>query len=423
MGGRVDDPASTARSGRAEPGLRVMRPPRPPLLHRLRALALPLAFALVVSGTVALASAGHLFLPFQSVTTLKGRLASKAVLFEDPEVTRILLRHGIRVHTLSAGSREVAVGSLDGYDFAFPSGPAAGRLITDVRQAHGKYSDSVWPLETPLVLATYRPYAETLRKAGVATPLSGSGRGKPLYYSLDMDAFLDATERGRTWNELGIGEQGIRNGNVVLARTSDICQSNSADTYLSLVAYTRNGGKVPAGLTEARTIARKIKRLLTVQGSAGADLFQQYSAHKDPTRDPIVVVYEHQYLAYQARYRAARHTVDSDRVLLYPRTPMMTRPQFIVLDHKADRLADLLVNDSALRRRATALGFRVLGSRSDGSRDLGTEALMAYLRQQGVPPPPAEPVGNDETKAGTPKPRFLEEMLRIVDDCPSAPAD
>ncbi|MFI0774178.1 hypothetical protein [Streptomyces sp. NPDC021212] len=406
-----------------EPGLRIARPPRPPLLHRLRTLALPLAFALVVAGTVRLASAGHLFLPFQPVTTLEGRLGSKAVLFEDPEVTRILLRNGIRVHTLSAGSREVAVGSLDGYDFAFPSGPAAGRLITDAREARGQYSDSKWPLETPLVLATYRPYAETLRKAGMATPQSPSGGGKPLYYSLDMDKFLDTTERGETWNDLGIGKQGIRNGNVVLARTSDLCQSNSAGTYLSLVAYTRNGGKVPAGTAEAEKVARRIKPLLTAQGSAGADLFQQYSAHKDPTRDPIVVVYEHQYLAYQARYGAARHRYDSDRVLLYPRVPMMTRPQFIMLSHKADRLAELLVGDPALRSRATALGFRVLGSGSDGGGSLGTEALRTYLRRQGVPPPPAEPAGHDETKAGTPKPTVLERMLRIVDDCPAAPTD
>ncbi|MEV5508736.1 hypothetical protein [Streptomyces orinoci] len=371
-------------------------------------LTLALALVLTVSGTAVLVMAGHLLLPFQRLTTLEGRLASKAEFFEDEQVTRILLEHGIRVHTVSSGSREVATGSLEGYDFVFPSGEPAGDLISSTRQKQHRYTNIYRPFDSPLVLATYREYAKALWDAGAARPQAGSGTGEPLYYSLDMNRFLALTEHNRRWNDLGIGKYGVSNGNVVLAQTSDICDSNSAGTYLGLVAFTRNGDDVPTSTRRADELSAKLRPLLIRQGSPGADLFPYYASPNGRRLEPVVVVYEHQFLAYQALYRATHHTVDTERVLLYPTTRMLTQPQFIALDRRADRLGELLDHDPELQRRATELGYHVLGA----------DALTEHLRQQDVPAPQA---ARDETAARMPDLAILERMIAAIKNCP-APA-
>ncbi|HEY5833301.1 hypothetical protein [Streptomyces sp.] len=395
-----------------------MRGPRPLRPRVLRTLALTATAALLVSGSARLVMTGHLLLPFERVTTLHARLASTADFFQDPQVARILLKHGVRVHTVSAGSREVATGNLDEYDFVFPSGGAAADMIIDDRQARHRHSSTFRPFDSPLVLASYREYAETLRDNGVATAQSAPDGGKPLYYWLDMDKFLRLTEQGRRWNDLGVGRHGVTNGDVVLAQTSDICQSNSAGTYLGLVAFTRNGDDVPTTAAQAEALARRIKPLLIRQGSPGADLFQYYASHDGRALAPVAVVYEHQYLAYQTRYRATHPTVDHERVLLYPRTQMPTQPQFIALAHRADALGRLLVTDPGLRRRATALGYRVLGpATTDDLAADGSTELTTYLRRHGVPAP--DPTGGYETTARMPDLPLLERMIATVKECPA----
>lgn len=108
-----------------EPRLAVGRPvssrwPR----RRLLAVLLP-ALAVVLVGGAVLARSGNAALPTERIVTLEGRMASKRDFFEDPEVQRILMRHHIRLHITSSGSREVAVRDLSAYDFVFP--PASRR--------------------------------------------------------------------------------------------------------------------------------------------------------------------------------------------------------------------------------------------------------------------------------------------------------
>ncbi|MER6633644.1 hypothetical protein ABT301_36445 [Streptomyces sp. NPDC000987] len=52
-------------------------------------------------------------------------MASKSDFFRDPEVRRLLLRHGIRVDIHKLGSRCIATTSLKGMDAVFP--PTSGR--------------------------------------------------------------------------------------------------------------------------------------------------------------------------------------------------------------------------------------------------------------------------------------------------------
>ncbi|MFI6028164.1 hypothetical protein [Amycolatopsis magusensis] len=160
----------------------------------------------------------------------------------------------------NSGSREVATHDIDRYDFVFPSGQPPADLIMSSRLNSGKEAQAYVPFVSPIVLATYRPYALALHDAGVATPMDAS-REHPLYYEVDISAFVGLTEQGKRWNDIGVREHGIQNNNLVLAHTSDVCLSNSGGTYQGLIAYAKNGSRIPAADGEVTALAESLKPL------------------------------------------------------------------------------------------------------------------------------------------------------------------
>ncbi|GGZ60231.1 hypothetical protein GCM10010387_62400 [Streptomyces inusitatus] len=368
------------------------------------------ALALVLIGATALGTSGNALLPFERVITLEGKMASKRDFFEDEKVRRILLKHHIRIHITSVGSREVAIRDLDDYDFVFPSGQPAGDLITRERAEKNEFTKIYRPFVSPIVLASYREYAEVLAKEGIAEPQPASGKGEPLYYTLDMDAFLELIEKKRQWDEIGIEDFGITNTNRILAQTPDVCTANSASTYLALVAFTRRGegSEVPETSHEAEERAHRIKPLME-QGLPHADVFRTYVSPEGKGVAPVVVAYEHQYLTYQAHYLARSKKLDLERVLLYPKSQFVTQPQFIALNKDGDRLGQLITQDPELRRRAMELGFRIL----DPTGEVAGDQLTEFLRETGIPVPSVD----DDTRTAMPRLRLLERMISIIGDC------
>ncbi|MFG2873765.1 hypothetical protein ACGFYU_01855 [Streptomyces sp. NPDC048337] len=397
-----------------EPRLAVRRRSSGSWSRRSLLLFLLPVLATVMTGFTTLAVSGNLLLPFESVVVLEGKMASKRDFFEDEEVQRILLKHRIKVHITSSGSREVALRDIASFDFVFPSGQPAGDLITGVRAAAGQYAKVHRPFVSPIVLATYREYAETLRDAGIATPLSSGGTDPTLYYSLDMQKFLDSINREQRWNDLGISRHGISNANRIVAQSPDVCSSNSAGTYLALVSFTwrGNGPDVPGTAQEASSRAQSIRHLME-QGLPAADVFRTYISPEGKGIAPVVVAYEHQYLTYQVRHRAESERLDSERVLLYPSSQFVTQPQFISLNDKGERLGELMVTDPQLRQRAMELGFRIL----DGTGEVAGDQLARFLTGRRVPVPDLR---GDDTRSPMPRIRYLEQMISLVGDCPPA---
>ncbi|MFE4632051.1 hypothetical protein ACFRJ1_01560 [Streptomyces sp. NPDC056773] len=397
-----------------EPRLAVRRRPAGSWSRRSLLLFFLPALATVMTGFATLAVSGNLLLPFERVLVLEGKMASKRDFFEDEEVKRILLKHRIRVHTTDSGSREVALRDVAAFDFVFPSGQPAGDLITAMRAAAGQYAKVHRPFVSPIVLATYREYAQALTDDGIATPQPAEGTDRPLYYTLDMRKFLDRIDQGKRWNDLGIQRHGISNANRIVAQTPDVCGSNSAGTYLALVSFTwrGDGPDVPATDQEATSRARSVKPLME-QGLPAADVFKTYISPEGKGIAPVVVAYEHQYLTYQVRYRAEYERLDSERVLLYPSTQFVTQPQFISLNTKGERLGELITTDPELRRRAMELGFRIL----DPAGEVAGDQLSRFLTERGVPVPALR---TDNTRSTMPRIRYLEQMISIVGDCPPA---
>ena len=260
------------------------------------------------------------------------------------------------------------------------------------------------------MLATYREYAETLTDAGIATPQVTAGFDRPYYYDLDLAAFVDLARTGRSWNDLGIGAHGSRNGNTVLAQTTDVCVANSAATYLGLVSYLTHGG-VPATEQEAVELAGRIAPLLREQGLPTRGPETLYFVPEGREIVPVIVIYEHQYLAHQLRHRAEHGELDHDRVLLYPNSVFQSEPTLVALTPEADRLGALLGTDPGLRRRALELGYRVL----DPSREDSSEEMWQFLAERAIPEPSS---GASDTRALLPSVPLLETMISVVGGCP-----
>lgn len=384
-----------------EPVLAIPRPPR----FRPFGVALIVAACLVASGAALI-----VFRDAPSVVTVKGIMASKQDFFNDEEVQRLLLQHNFRVEVTARGSREVAMevtGENAGdYDFAFPSGQPAADLIKNYRSAHGQYQNATSLFSSPMVLATYREYAEVLVHQGVAARLEGSNG---LYYTLDTAKFIDLGEQGKTWNQIQTGDLIIPNGNRVLAHTSGVCRSNSGATYLGLIAFVENNRETPRPADIDR-LAQRLQPLIAATGMPEADLFETYRTPEGKSQGPIVVVYEHQFLAYQLAHRERTGKPDDDRVLLYPREEFQTDPEFIALKQgPADQLAQLLNTDPELRTRMMQLGFRL----HDGTDTVGSPQLFEYLHQHDLP----VPTRTDATRAFLPNLDLLESLIVKTGGC------
>ncbi|WP_394362626.1 hypothetical protein [Amycolatopsis sp. SB7-3] len=411
---------TTDSSLREEPQLTIRPKPSAFFLRRRFLRTFGPALALAVTGLIALLMSGTIVVPFQQTLVLRGKMGSKSDLFEDAKVQEILMRHHIRVHVTRAGSRDVATHDLSQYDFVFMSGEPAASLVR--RSRADQWTGSArQPFTSPIVLATYRRYAETLASNKIAT--KPEGEQEPLYYRLDTEKFIETLRKGQTWDSLGIRRFGAENGNRVLAQTSNICDSNSGATYLILLAFLENGRHVPVvdprpagapagppNLTAAKELANRVKPLVAAQGFPSADLSESYANLAEGDK-PIVVIYEHQYLAMQLRAKAQSGRPDPDRVLLYPKDDILTKPQFLALKPEAERLGELITFDPELQRRAMELGFGV----ATPAGSTKSTRLYEFLREQGLPAPE---IATDDSTTPLPDNPVLEEMIKTVGDCP-----
>ncbi|GAA2668566.1 MULTISPECIES: hypothetical protein [Actinosynnema] len=392
----------------AEPELTVLAPPRPAYRRKRYLLPFAISAATALVGVIALFAGGTVGLPLKQVVVITGKLASKAEYFTDEVVRRELMAHGIQVHITKAGSRAVATGDVDQYDFVFPSGQPAALLIKEQRQAEHKFAKVHKPFFSPIVFGTYRDYAEALL-AKLGKKLPPESEEKPLYFSVDMAKLVELMRAGTRWSDLD-HDPPLNNGNQVLVQTPDVCSANSAATYLGLLAFVVNGQRPPVDEAEALALADQVKPFLIGQGLPGDDMSMQYLAPEGRGLAPIAVFYEHQYLAHQIRHKRQNGSADDNRVLIYPEAQLQTVPEYIALTPDGDRLGQLISNDPALKQRALELGFRVF--EPDGSLSAGR--LAEHLRGVGLPAPDS---GVSDTETFLPTLPLLEKMIERVGGC------
>lgn len=348
-----------------------------------------------VFGLVALLVSGHIAGPFQHITVLRVLMASKRDFFQDEQVKRILMARGYQVHVTPIGSRDLArAPDLDSYHFVFPSGHVANEQVKARRT--GKHAVPFRPFFTPVVLGTFREYAEALQRAGVATPhYQGE---QPFYYNLDVNEFMKLVTAHKRWNDYQLA-----NGNRMIIQSPDPCKAYSGAVLVGFLASAVNDNP-PQTVEAAEKLAREIKPHVDAQGQAGEDMAPKYFAPEGPAHAVIAVIYEHQYLAHQLDKLGA----DKERVLLYPTAQHQSTPELISFTPEGDRIGELMMTDPALRRRAVELGFRSLGWNGATEQD-----FAGYITGHGLPEPP----GGEKGRVALPKAELFERMIDVVGDC------
>ena len=302
------------------------------------------------------------------VVAVHGVIGSeKLPFFQDPDVIAEFRARGYDVQVDTAGSRQIATSvDLSKYDFAFPAGQPAAVKIQQDHKAKAVYV----PFFTPMAIATFTVIGDLLKSDGVATSSGG-------VYTLDVNAFLKLVAANKRWTDIP-GNTSYQAGKSILVTSTNPTTSNSAAMYLAIASYVANGNNVVENPSQAAGVLPKIAPLFLRQGfteSSSEAPFEDYLSI-GIGKDPMVMVYEAQYLA---RLAAKDGSIKSDKALMYPSPTVLSKHTLVPLTSNGDAIGRLLVNDSKLQSLAVKYGFRT----SDPN------AFTKYLTDRGVTPPPA----------------------------------
>ncbi|CUU56180.1 hypothetical protein Ga0074812_10764 [Parafrankia irregularis] len=273
--------------------------------------------------------------------------SEKRSFLTDPEVVSVLARAGYRLVIDTAGSREITTRTdLDAYDLVFPANtPQADRI----KQARG-LTRSYSPFYSPMAIATFRPIADLLARAGVVHtdgPVA----------TFDMHAYLKLVRDHTRWSDLPGADAVYPTDRSVLIASTDVRTSNSAALYLALVSYVANGDEVVTDRAAAERQAEFAAGLFERQGyldNSTAEPFDEFLA-MGMGKAPMVMIYEAQFLE---RVRAADGSIRPDMLLLYPEPTIFARHTVVPLTDTGDAVGKLLSTSPDLVRLAVRHGFR-----------------------------------------------------------------
>jgi hypothetical protein len=286
-----------------------------------------------------------------AVTDVRGIVGSeKEPFLRDPRVTEIFECAGLRMRIDPDGSRDMAA-RLDGgggYDFAFPSStPTAEKIMEKLGVA-----ESYRPFSSVMGVATFKPTVEVLRAAGVVQTVDKTD-------VVSIPELIELARSDTTWKKLP-GNAGSPNGTVVLIRTTDPADSNSAIMFLSIVSAALNDGRPVAGADALPRVMPDLCRLMSYQGQkpdTSGVLFEEYLTG-GASRTPIALVYESQFLD---RASSQRVPDGGDHVMLFPSPTVYAWHTLVPFSDGGDRVGQLLRDDARLKDVAAEYGFRPQG--------------------------------------------------------------
>lgn len=325
--------------------------------------------------------------------------SEKREYFEDPAVVERLAELGFTVKVNTAGSRRIATDiDLENEDFVSPSSSPATQKVTDQNSAYS----AEYPFFSPMAVATFQPIVDLLVDADVVRK---EGEG----YVLDMNKYIDMTQEGKRWRDLGDTFPSPRN---VQISTTDIRTSNSAAMFMSILAW-QFGEREPDKANDVGWLTQQVTPYFTGQGytqSSSAGPFNDYLSQGMGSA-PMVLVYEAQFLGEKMKPNSR---IKDDMVLVQLEPTVLANHGIVGISPEGKELGRLLSTDEQLQRLAAAHGFRPV------SNDYLTETL----EEKGLPAPTdyissVDPPNYDRlealiegigTRYGTVPPRNQEEQ-------------
>lgn len=281
-----------------------------------------------------------------AVVEIKGMVGSeKVAMFQDQAFIEALAKKGFRVRADKVGSRDIAQRDISGYAFGFPSGAPAAIAL----QAKAKAKQAYPTFFTPMAIASWRSLAPTLRAEGV---LRDGANG---IHVLNMKALLGLMGKEARWSDLK-GNAAYSTNKSVLVNSTSLRTSNSAAMYLALASYVANGDNVVDSLSQADKVAPLMASIFLRQGlqeDSSAGPFEDYTT-MGIGKAPMVMVYESQYLEYQARRAAPNPEME----LMYPQPTIYAKHIVVPFNEDGARFGALLASDPELQAIAARYGFR-----------------------------------------------------------------
>ena len=337
-------------------------------MNRVLGIALAVVLALGVIAAIVISYSQSHKTVATHVVTVHGVIGSeKLPFFQDQDVIAEFRAHGFDVQVDTAGSRQIATTvDLSKYDFAFPAGEPAAVKIQQDHHAKATYI----PFFTPMAIATFGDIVNLLKSINVVTTSGG-------VQVLDVKAFLAVVAQNKRWTDIP-SNTAYPAGKSIYITSTDPTTSNSAAMYLSLASYVANGNNVIQDQTQAHAVVPAIAPLFTRQGftlSSTDAPFEDYLTI-GIGKDPMVMIYEAQFLAREAAKDKA--ITGGNRTMIYPSPTVYSKHTLVPLNANGDAIGRLLMNDAKLQSLAIKYGFRT----SDAT------AFNKFLTDRGVTPPP-----------------------------------
>jgi hypothetical protein len=337
-------------------------------LNRVLGIALAVVLALGVIAAIVISYTQTHKTASVNVVTVHGVIGSeKLPFFQDQDVIAEFRAHGFDVQVDTAGSRQIATTvDLSKYNFAFPAGEPAAVKIQQDHHAKATYI----PFFTPMAIATFTDIVNLLKSINVVTTSGG-------VQVLDVKAFLAIVAQNKRWTDIP-NNTAYPAGKSIYVTSTDPTTSNSAAMYISLASYVANGNNVVQDQNQAHAVVPAIAPLFTRQGftlSSTDAPFEDYLTI-GIGKDPMVMIYEAQFLAREAA--KDRAITSGGRTMIYPSPTVYSKHTLVPLDANGDAIGRLLMNDAKLQSLAIKYGFRT----SDAA------AFNKFLTDRGVTPPP-----------------------------------
>ncbi len=278
---------------------------------------------------------------------VKGLTGSEKYNFlTDQRVLDIFRKNGIILKVEKSGSREMAVRSdLKKYDFAFPAGiPGAEKIKHD----WGK-NKQFTPFYTPMVIASWRPIAEILKKNGIVEQKGD------YYYIINMKLLFQFIKEEKRWKELKDNTEYSISKSILIS-TTDARTSNSAAMYLALASYILNNDNIVTTDEQITTLIPILSSLFLKQGyleSSTAGPFEDYTS-MGLGKSPLVMIYEAQFIEF-----IIKNSRNSDMVLLYPKPTLFTKHILVPFTEKGEKVGLLMEQDEVLQKIAAEYGYRI----------------------------------------------------------------
>lgn len=275
--------------------------------------------------------------------------SEKEAFLRDPRVVGIFRCAGLNLRIDPDGSLDMvarlSAGSA-GYDFAFPSStPAAEKIMEKLG-----VTESVKPFSSVMGVATFAPTVEVLRRQGAVETVDGRD-------VVSVRKLIGMARDGTTWKQIN---EASANGGVVLLRTTDPADSNSAIMFLSIVSAVLNDGRPLAGVDDLPRVMPDLCRMVSYQGQkpdTSGVLFEEYLTD-GVRRTPMALVYESQFLD-----RASGHRVPGggDHRMLFPNPTVHAWHTMVPFSRAGAEAGRLLRDDPTLKDIAAEYGFRPQG--------------------------------------------------------------